>query len=48
MARCVPPPRAAVVTAEVVRVSMNVAELAMIVGFAFALGCAAGWWVRGR
>lgn len=34
--------------AETVRVSMNVAELAMIVGFTFVLGFVGGWWVRGR
>ena len=33
---------------EVIRVSMNVAELAMIAGVSFVLGCATGWWIRGR
>lgn len=34
--------------AEVVRVSMNVTEFIIAVGFAFVLGFFAGWWVRGR
>lgn len=33
---------------EVVRVSMNVAELGMIAGFSFAAGLGLGLWVRGR
>jgi hypothetical protein len=33
------------VTAEYIRVSMNVAELAMIAGFSFAIGFFAGWWI---
>jgi hypothetical protein len=36
------------VISEVIRVSMNVAELAMIVGFSFVVGCVTGWWIRGR
>lgn len=33
---------------EIIRVSMNAAEFFIIVGSAFVLGCAAGWWTRGQ
>lgn len=37
-----------ILATEVIRVSMNVAELGMIAGFSFIVGCATGWWIRGR
>jgi hypothetical protein len=36
------------VTAEVVRVGMNIAELFIIIAGSFVAGCVAGWWIRGR
>jgi len=36
------------VIGETIRVSMPLIELVLIMGGSFVVGCATGWWIRGR